>query len=43
MQLELTSMANVEYGVSFRVACKVLSISSCYFYKSTLVNESAEF
>jgi putative transposase len=33
----------VEYGVSIRVACEVLSISTtCYFYKPTLVNENAE-
>jgi putative transposase len=33
----------VEYDVSIRVACEVLSISTtCYFYKPTLVNENAE-
>ena len=33
----------MEYGVSIRVACEVLSISTtCYFYKPTLVNENAE-
>jgi putative transposase len=32
----------VEYGVSIRVACEVLSISTtCYFYKPSLVNENA--
>ena len=36
-------MAKVEYDVSIRVACDVLSISTtCYFYKPTLVNENAE-
>ena len=33
----------MEYGVSIRVACEVLSISTaCYIYKPTLVNENAE-
>ena len=40
---ELACRAKVEYGVSTRVACEVLSISTtCYFYKPTLVNENAE-
>jgi len=40
---ELACRAKVEYGVSIRVACEVLSISTtCYFYKPTLVNENAE-
>ena len=40
---ELACMAKVEYDVSIRVACDVLSISTtCYFYKPTLVNENAE-
>ena len=40
---ELACRAKVEYDVSIRVACDVLSISTtCYFYKPTLVNENAE-
>ena len=40
---ELACMAKVDYDVSIRVACDVLSISTtCYFYKPTLVNENAE-
>ena len=40
---ELACRAKVDYDVSIRVACDVLSISTtCYFYKPTLVNENAE-
>jgi putative transposase len=40
---ELACRAKVEYDVSIRVACDVLSIiTTCYIYKLTLVNEDAE-
>ena len=39
---ELACRAKVEYDVSIRVVCDVLSISAtCYFYKPTLANENA--
>lgn len=40
---ELACRAKLTYGVSIRIACDVLSISTtCYFYKPTLVDENAE-
>jgi putative transposase len=40
---ELACRAKVEYDVSIRVVCDVLSIcTTSYFYKPTLVNEHAE-
>ena len=40
---ELACRAKLEYNISIRIACDVLSISStCYFYKPTLSDENAE-
>jgi putative transposase len=40
---ELACRAKLEYDISIRIACDVLSISTtCYFYKLTLLDENAE-